>query len=968
MTTANYDSFCESLLKWIPENRQFRDELHCLTYGTDASFYRLTPKVVVKVINEEEVVSVLRLAKRYNVPVTFRAAGTSLSGQAVTDSVLVVLEGDSWREFAIHEAGRQITLQPGIIGAQANKYLAPLGRKIGPDPASIATAKIGGIAANNASGMCCGTAHNSYRTLAGMRIVFADGMVLDTRDEKSRDFFAQSHGELLQGLAELAKQVQSNDTLSEKIRHKFRLKNTTGYSLNALVDFDKPIDILQHLMIGSEGTLGFISEITYNTVPDYANKATALVLFPNVEDACNAVAALKSEPVDAVELMDRAGLRSVEDKPGMPARLKTLDDEAASLLIDVRGETAEALAARIDEVQQCLAGQNLLMSAEFSTDPAEYTRLWSIRKGLFPAVGAVREKGTTVIIEDVAFPIESLARGTRELQALFEKYNYNEAIIFGHALEGNLHFVFTQDFSTQSEVDRYAGFMHDVAELVAVKYGGSLKAEHGTGRNMAPFVEMEWGKDAYQLMWSLKRLFDPENLLNPGVILNEDAEIHLKNLKPMPAANDLVDRCIECGFCEPICPSRHLTLTPRQRIVAVREQARLIADGQDDAAKAWAKSLDYDAIDTCAVDGLCATRCPVDINTGELVRELRTDRHGDLSAKIAGGMQKGMGHLTAATRVGLKSANFAYTVMGENSLSAVSKGMTKLSGGHIPTWHPNMPRGADSVKGLMNNLSAENTGSRVTNQDEAKTVGIKLNKADAAKSKNGKVVYFPACVTRSMGTGVNDTETRDLKTVMASLLDKAGFEAVMPESVDKLCCGMPFASKGYPDAANQASSQLEAMLWEASEQGKYPVLCDTSPCTLRMIEQFEKPLKLLETAGFIEEYLLPHLNIAPKAEPIALHITCSARKMGLDGTLRNLTQLCSASVFEPEEEGCCGFAGDKGFSVPELNAASLSRLKQQLPENCTTGVSNSRTCEIGLSLHSGRQYRSIAYLVDECSV
>jgi len=940
MTAVNYDGFCQALTKWVPAERQFRDELHRLTYGTDASFYRLIPEAVVKVINEEEVIAVLNLAQQHNISVTFRAAGTSLSGQAVTDSVLIVLEGNSWRDFEVLDAGNKITLQPGIIGAQVNKYLAPHGRKIGPDPASIATAKVGGIAANNASGMCCGTAQNSYRTVAGMRIVLADGTVLDTRDEASRQAFTESHTELLQGLSDLAQQVQSNPTLLEKIKHKFRLKNTTGYSLNALVDFHDPIEIFEHLMIGSEGTLGFISEITYNTVPDYANKATALVLFPDIEAACNAVAALKKEPVDAVELMDRAGLRSVENEQGMPTYLKELSDDAAALLIDVRGETAEAMVERVAEVQQCLGGQTLLMPAEFSTDPVEYARLWGIRKGLFPAVGAVRAKGTTVIIEDVAFPVESLAQGTRELQGLFSKYNYDEAIIFGHALEGNLHFVFTQDFGSQAEVDRYSGFMTDVSELVAVKYGGSLKAEHGTGRNMAPFVELEWGNDAYQLMWALKKLCDPQNLLNPGVILNEDDEIHLKNLKPMPAANDLVDSCIECGFCEPICPSRNLTLSPRQRIVAEREKARLIADGQDEAAKKWSKSLDYDAIDTCATDGLCATRCPVGINTGELMRELRTDRQGSLSKSVASKVQKSMGGITATTRVGLKSANVAYKVMGEKTLGAVSKGVTKVSAGVVPTWHPYTPRDAKKFKPLM-------VGDTAT---------------------NGKVVYFPSCVTRSMGTSVNDeNEIRDLREVMDSLLQKSGFEAITPSMVDKLCCGMPFASKGYLDSADTAVKQLEAVLWEASEQGAHPVLCDTSPCTLRMIEQFEKPLKILETAGFIEQYLLPFLDVTPKSEPIALHITCSARKMGLDNTLRNLTNLCSGSVFEPEEEGCCGFGGDKGFTVPELNAASLARLKQQMPADCTQGVSNSRTCEIGLSLHSGRQYRSIAYLVDDCT-
>ncbi|PWQ95150.1 FAD-binding and (Fe-S)-binding domain-containing protein [Leucothrix arctica] len=940
MTAVNYDGFCQSLTKFVPESRQFRDDLHRLTYGTDASFYRLIPEVVVKVINEAEVIEVLRLAHQFNISVTFRAAGTSLSGQAVTDAVLVVLEGNSWRDFEILDGGNQIALQPGIIGAQVNKYLAPHGRKIGPDPASIGTAKIGGIAANNASGMCCGTAQNSYRTVEGMRMVMADGTVLDTRDEASRVAFAKSHTSLLQGLSDLSHQVKSNLVLLEKITHKFRLKNTTGYSLNALVDFDEPIEILEHLMIGSEGTLGFISEITYNTVPDYANKATALVLFPDVEAACNAVIALKKQPVDAVELMDRAGLRSVEDKPGMPEHLKTLGNDVAALLVDVRGETADSLADRIAQVQQCLGSQTLLMPAQFSTDPDEYARLWGIRKGLFPAVGAVREKGTTVIIEDVAFPIESLAKGTRELQTLFSKYNYDEAIIFGHALEGNLHFVFTQDFSTQAEVDRYSGFMHDVAELVAVKYGGSLKAEHGTGRNMAPFVELEWGKDAYLLMWALKKLCDPHNILNPGVVLNEDPEVHLKNLKPMPAANELVDSCIECGFCEPICPSRHLTLTPRQRIVAVREQARLEADGQDEAATAWAKSIDYDAIDTCAVDGLCATRCPVGINTGELMRELRTDRRGDRSKSVAAKAQQHMAGMTSATRVGLKSADLAYKVMGEKALGAVSRGMTKVTGGIVPTWHPYLPRSVKSVE------------PRITEDDAV----------------NGKVVYFPSCVTRSMGTAENDdTETRDIRSVIDSLLFKAGFGAITPPSIDKLCCGLPFASMGFPDSAGSSIKQLEAVLWEASEQGKYPVLCDTSPCTLRMIEQFEKPMKLVETAGFIEQYLLPFLEISPKSEPIALHITCSARKMGLDATLRKLTNLCSGAVLEPEEEGCCGFGGDKGFTVPELNAASLARLKEQLPENCTQGVSNSRTCEIGLSLHSGRQYRSIAYLVDECA-
>ncbi len=930
----HHAAFCEALSEALPADRIFRDPLQRLTYGTDASFYRLIPEVVVKVVNETEVVTLLGLANQYAVPVTFRAAGTSLSGQAVTDSVLVVLEGNSWRGYEILNAGAEIRLQPGIIGAQANQYLAPLGRKIGPDPASINTCKIGGIAANNASGMCCGTAQNSYHTLAGMRIIFADGAVLDTRDAHSREQFRQTHAELVNGMTKLAAQVQANPALCEKIRHKFRLKNTTGYSLNALVDFTDPIDMIQHVMIGSEGTLGFIAEINYHTVLEHAHKATSLVLFPDIEAACLAVTALKPQPVDAVELVDRAGLRSVQDKAGMPAFLRDLGDDAAALLIDVRGATPDELAEKVAQVQATLAAQTLLYPAEFTTDKTEYARLWNIRKGLFPAVGAVRPVGTTVIIEDVAFPIEALAQGTRDLQALFIQHHYHEAIIFGHALEGNLHFVFTQDFSTQAEVDRYAAFMHDVSVLVAVKYGGSLKAEHGTGRNMAPFVELEWGADAYQLMWAIKRLFDPRNLLNPGVVLNEDHDVHLQNLKPMPAADALIDRCIECGFCEPVCPSRNLTLTPRQRIVATREQARLIAAGDSEAAVQFADHAHYSLEDTCALDGLCATRCPVGINTGELVRSRRSKATSAFGAKVATQLSEHLGAVTAVARVGLQGAELAHTVLGDKMLSRLSNGLTKISNHAIPVWHPYLPRKAGAFH-------------------------------PSHQARNGKVVYFPACVTRTMGTSVNDQEQRDIRQVMDSLLAKAGFEAIIPPKVDELCCGMPFASKGYIDTANASLQALEKVLWEVSEHGKLPILCDTSPCTLRMIEQFKQPLTCYEPAGFIANYLLPHLPpLRQQEESVALHITCSARKLGLDSALRKLAGLCAKQVIEAEEEGCCGFAGDKGFTTPELNAAALQRLKQQLPASCTEGFSNSRTCEIGLSLHSGRQYRSIVYLVE----
>mgnify|MGYP002713132513 CR=1 FL=1 len=937
--SADYAALKRELESIIDRERLIDDPLRTLAYGTDASFYRLIPRLVVKVISEEEVVALLEAARQHRTPVTFRAAGTSLSGQAISDSVLVLLSGEHWRSYRISDDATEIRLQPGIIGAWANSYLAPYQRKIGPDPASINAAKIGGIAANNASGMCCGTAQNSYHTLASLRVVLADGSVLDSADADSVARFRESHADLLSSLASLAEQTRGNRSLAQRIRHKYRLKNTTGYSLNALVDFQDPVDILQHLMIGSEGTLGFISEIGYRTVPDHPCKSTALILFANVEQACRAVALLKQTPVTAVELMDRAALRSVQEKPDMPDYLHGLDHEVAALLVDVREADERKLQASVARVLEVLEPLELVRPAEFTFEPVAYQALWNIRKGLFPAVGAVRATGTTVIIEDIAFPVEQLAAAVRRLHQLFDQYQYHEALIFGHALEGNLHFVFTQDFSTEAEVRRYQGLMDAVSELVVGEYDGSLKAEHGTGRNMAPYVELEWGSDAYALMWQLKRLFDPHNLLNPGVILNEDPEAHLHNLKPLPPADPLVDKCIECGFCEPVCPSRNLTLTPRQRIVSWREISRLRTSGEDATRLArFEADFHYQGLETCAVDGLCASECPVGIDTGRLTRQLRGRGRGATSARVGDWVESHFAGVASLTRAGLKLAALSQDLLGARTTARTSGLLRRLSGERIPRWNPAMPRAAARLR-----QSAAGPGAH-----------------------NGSVVYFPSCVSRTMGPARDDPYQADLHRVMQSLLAKAGYRVILPQRPDELCCGMALESKGLAQPAESSLRRLEDALWQASEEGRYPVLCDTSPCTLRMIEQFERPLKVQEPVGFILDHLLPHLRQVETRRSIALHVTCSSRKMGLADSMRRLAEVCAEEVMLSEDKGCCGFAGDKGFTRPELNASALRRLRESLPQGCEMGVSNSRTCEIGLSLHSGIPYQSIVYLVDSC--
>ena len=937
MLTGKYNILYERLVGSIDKKRIFSDPLHTLAYGTDASFYRLIPKLVIRAEDENEVSLILKECSELLIPVTFRGAGTSLSGQAISDSVLVIA-GAGWKEFHINENGSEIQLQPGLTGGRVNSLLAPFGRKIGPDPASINAAMIGGIAANNASGMCCGTSDNSYKTVAGMRLIIPDGTILDTRDDSSRNLFRVSHPKLLSDIENIAGSAAKNTVLAEKIRKKYKMKNTTGYSLNALIDFTDPFDIIEHLMIGSEGTLGFIAGISYKTVIQHPYRASSLMIFPDIERACMAVTLMKATPVSAVELIDRAGLRSVENEKGIPDFLKQLHKYVCALLVETVGRNKVEISRNIETIKDSIRNIPTELDVQFTDIPAEYELLWKIRKGLFPSVGAMRKTGTTVIIEDVAFPVRSLAEATLDLQYLLQKFGYNEAVIFGHALEGNLHFVFTQDFSLQEEIDRYAGLMSELSELVVNKYDGSLKAEHGTGRNMAPFVEMEWGKEAYDLMKEIKHIFDPLNILNPGVILNSDKEAHLKDLKPIPAASKVIDMCTECGFCEPSCVSADLTLTPRQRIVIHREIMSLRKSGQEPhIAASLSKLFTYAGDNTCATDGLCVISCPVKIDTGKLIKNLRSEKagSGEKSAMwIAGHMRL----ITSAARKGLSIVNFLHTLLGTNVMRAISGSMRRVSGNRIPYWSPFMPGGARGIKRY----------------------------SDISSTSIRKVVYFPSCINRSMGISRDQNEEMQLSEKMVKLLHKGGFDVIYPEKLNDLCCGMAFSSKGYIKAGEKKSGELEAALLKASRNGEYPVLCDMSPCLFTMKENMKSNLKLLEPVEFITEYLLPWLTITPLDEVITVFPVCSMKKMELDGMLTRLARTCAKEVIVPEAN-CCGFAGDRGFTFPELNKHGLANLKSQLSTSVKNGYSTSRTCEIGLSLHSGISYKSIIYLVDKVS-
>ena len=987
------NQFLSDIRQFLPSDRIYTDELRTLGWGTDASFYRQIPKVVIRSDGEEEISKIVQLCKKHHLPFTFRAAGTSLSGQSCTDSVLIVA-GKHWEKYEILEEngkGKEereytIRLQPGIVGARVNEILKPYGRVFPPDPASIGSAMVGGIVINNASGMNCGVHANSDRMMISARIILTDGTVLDTGDEKSREAFRKSHSEFLKKIEALRDKVRADEKLASRIRTKYSIKNVTGLNLRPLVAYDDPFDIIAHSMVGSEGTLAFLSEVTMKTLKDYKYKASAMVYFLTMKESCEAVVSMKKLKagdedlamsaeqlmVKSAEMLDYKSLSSVDD----PVFLQYQKDVDAGKIAGVEPGDYHAV----------------------------YGKYWAIRSGIFPSVGGTRPIGTSCLIEDVAFPIESLPEATVKLQKLIADHGYDDACIYGHAFEGNYHFILNQSFADEHEVARYAEMMRDVAKLVVEGYDGSLKAEHGTGRNMAPFVKYEWGDKAYEVMKELKAIFDPEGLLNKGVIFNDDPDCFIKCLKPLPVldydfksipdgghylmdpklstAKETIEqvkranKCIECGFCEVNCMSCGLTLSSRMRIAVQREICYLEATGRDPERVAkLRKQYKYYGDQTCATDGLCSTSCPMKINTGELTHLIRQldMNNSTVGYQVGEFVANHMAGIKSGLRVVLDVAHVAHVTLGPKLMTTVCRTMNKMG---LPLWTTAMPKKKRQPK--KSDLTQFIIEKSIPHKEE--------------EHSPLKVVYFPSCINQTMGQSRQGGKIHDLVDEVIQLMAKAGYEVIFPEGMERMCCGQIWESKGMLDIADRKSAELEAALWKASEQGKYPVLCAQSPCLHRMkkvmgergksdacIGSAEREetrpegkvmhkMKLYEPAEFIMEYLVPRLDFHPIDRHIALHLTCSTREMGVDKDMIALARLCSTNVFLPEGVGCCGFAGDRGFTFPELNKYGLRKLRPQIEANhIEVGYSNSRTCEIGLETNTGIPYMSIVYLVNECT-
>ncbi len=905
---------------------------HALAH--DASHFLLTPQAVVMAADASEVGAVMRACSVAGVPLTFRSGGTSLSGQAVTDGVLLDVRR-GFREIEVLDAGARVRVQPGATVRQVNARLAAHGRKLGPDPASEVACTIGGVVANNSSGMACGTTDNAYRTLVSVTLVLPSGTVVDTGAEDADDRLRALEPALHAGLLRLRDRVRADPASVATIRRLFAMKNTMGYGLNSFLDHDRAVDVLAHLAVGSEGTLVFIAEAVFATVPVRPHAATGLMVFTDLHAATSALPALVATGAATVELMDAVSLRVAQTAGDAPEAVRGLAvREHAALLVEYQADDAEELAHRSGSAEAVLAALPVVAPFRLSGDVRARARLWHLRKGLYAAVAGARPAGTTALLEDVVVPVPALAGTCTELGALFTRYGYRDSVVFGHAKDGNVHFLLTDAFEQPAALARYAAFTEDLVDLVLGR-GGSLKAEHGTGRVMAPFVRRQYGEELHAVMREVKALCDPTGVLSPGVVLDDDPRAHLRHLKAALPVEPEVDRCVECGYCEPVCPSRDLTTTPRQRIVVRRAIARAAHDGDTDLVAELERDYDYDAVQTCAVDGMCQTACPVDINTGDLVKRLRAADHGRLERRAWATAAGRWGPATRAAGTALSAAQLlpAPVVRGPNRLARRVLGKDA-----VPLWSPDLPRGGRP-------------------------------RARPAPQGRPAAVYLPACVGSMFGptgTGVQHS--------LEELCRRAGLELAVPDGVDQLCCGTPWSSKGLPDQARTVRRRLTRALRDASQDGQLPVVCDASSCTEGLVEALHgeddgsgtPALVVLDAVQFVADRVLPLLSAHPRIATLTLHPTCSSTRLGADQALRQVAAAVAETVHVPPSWGCCAFAGDRGMLHPELTAsATTAQAAEVRALGADAHASCNRTCEIGMTRSTGADYHHVLELLEQ---
>ncbi len=964
MVTERVQDFAAELARHTQAEIRLDDTTRVL-YSTDASIYQVAPLGVVIPRTEEDVVATVELAARYRLPLLPRGGGSSLAGQAVGEAIVIDHSKYLNRILHLDTDARRVTVQPGLVLDHLNKALAPHGLMYGPDPASGERATLGGITGNNSTGAHSILYGMTVDHVLALDVILADGSLAHLDAVDGHTLNARAGGTSLE--ARLYREVpRIINRVAEAIRRDFpkHWRRSSGYNLNYLLrGLEENRFNLAQLVVGSEGTLAVVRSITLNLVERPRHKGLCVVHCDDLIQAMHvSVAALRCCNPSAVELMDRMAIDLARAVPQYARQLSFVQGHPEALMIvEFFGEDEQDILRKIEHLEAHLREQRLADTFVRALTPEQQAQVWNVRKvGLGLLMGIRGDHKPIPFIEDVAVPQEQLPNYVADILDLMQRFDTRVAM-YAHASAGCLHIRPLLNLKDVREVQKMADIADAVCEL-AIKYGGAMSGEHGDGLARSQFNERIFGPTLYQAMREIKGVFDPENILNPGKVV--DAPAMTENLRygrdyvvrifptrlnwdDFRGFDRAVEQCNGAGVCRKIdvgtmCPTFMAT---RDEKDSTRGRANMLRAWLSGKPLTPEDGQVYEVLDLCLGCKACKAECPSAVDMNKIKTEWMAwyyDNHGLPLRNWV------FGHIHHLNAVMAPFAPLANAVM--------RSGPFRRFAARVLGIHP---------RRTLPTLVEENFLSwwrRHTREQKRPS------------APRGPVVLFPDTFIT-----YNDPH---IGQAAVTLLEAAGYGVIVPEK--RVCCGRPLLSQGLLKEAQKNAAHNVRLLATYAREG-IPILGAEPSCILTMRDEYpdlvpgEDARRVAAHSLTLDEFLADllarepdALRFAPPDRPVYVHGHCHQK--ALVGTGPTLDVLRRAG-FEVHEipSGCCGMAGSFGYEKEHYELSvkiAEDRLLPTLraaPANAIV-VADGASCRHQIADLSGREGRHLVEVLAEALV
>ncbi len=897
------------------------DRVSRALYSTDASVYQIEPLGVVVPRSAEGVIQSVNIAARHEVPITPRGGGTSQAGQAIGAGLVLDTSKHLNRILEINADERWARVQPGVVLDDLNAALRPFNLRFAPDVSSASRATVGGMMANNSSGARSVLYGKTLDHVREQHVVLSDGRLAHLRPLTGAPLAEARQGDSIEARA-YRRVPELGRRHAAEIDRRFPkvLRRVGGYNLDEFVDPARAVD-LTRILVGSEGTLGFIVEARVGLVPLPASKAVLTVEFDELLDALGATPLILKHGPSAVEVMDDFILRHAQGHAVLDAQRRSMIDRDGSALLCVEfyGDHPDDLLARMTAVERDLKGVGIGCRCRQIVDPAAQQRIWSFREAALGLSTAMKSDGKAIsFVEDTAVAPERLRDYIDRFVRIVERHD-TVAGVYAHASVGCLHVRPVVNLKTAHGVATFEAIAHEVADLV-LEFGGALSGEHGDGLVRGAFNERMFGSELYQAFREVKRTFDPDGRFNPGRIVDTPAiTSHLRfgagYETPEPATvfdfsahggyGRAVEMCSGVGLCRKtregtMCPSYMVTKDEAHSTRGRANVLRLAMAGRLGEAGLADEGV-HEVLDLCLECRACKSECPVGVDVAKFKSEFLSgywDRHG-LSAQA-----QVFGNARSAAEWGSRFAPLSNAV----AASAPAK------------WLAETVIGIDRRRQLP----------RFTRH----TLRKRLAGRRPPSATPGAVLFVDTF-----------TEFEDPEIGIAALdvLDAAGIGGTLAPNV---CCGRPLISQGRLREARKLAAANVHALYELAERGTALVFVEPS-CLSAVREdapgllrgELQRRARVVAGASVLfEEYLERELsaeraNLDLKSGPtnVQLHPHCHQRSMGLAAPAKALLSRIPGAQVTDLEAGCCGMAGSFGYGQDHYEVSRAIGERKLLP-------------------------------------